>query len=136
MSNICSLSMDNTHNNVEFGVLQKTSKQSLISIFLLNREGGGHPLPPPIPTPRSGLRPSNKGFALAYTKTGPPHPQFPRSAPILQHVQIWRDSEHPFPIYKMATLSKWLQVENDINNNLADAPCGLSGGRSSPELVY
>ena len=31
MSNICSLSMDNTHNNVEFGVLQKTSKQSLIS---------------------------------------------------------------------------------------------------------
>ena len=31
MSNICSLSMDNTHNNDEFGMLQKTSKQSLIS---------------------------------------------------------------------------------------------------------
>ena len=33
MSNICSFSMENTHHNVEFGVLQKTSKQSLISIF-------------------------------------------------------------------------------------------------------
>ena len=33
MSNICSFSMENTHNNVEFGVLQKTSKQSLILIF-------------------------------------------------------------------------------------------------------
>ena len=33
MSNICSLSMENTQNNVEFGVLQKTSKQSLISFF-------------------------------------------------------------------------------------------------------
>ena len=47
MSNICSLSMGNTHNNVEFGVLQKTSKQSLISIFFHIGEGGH---PPPIPT--------------------------------------------------------------------------------------
>ena len=57
MSNICPLSMENTHNNVEFGVLQKTSKHSLISIFfyigkvdfLLHREGR--------------LRPSIKDFA-------------------------------------------------------------------------
>ena len=63
MSNICSLSMDNTHNNVEFGVLQKTSKQSLISIFVYLGRGGHLP---PIPTPRSVLRPSIKGFALAY----------------------------------------------------------------------
>ena len=50
MSNICSLSMDNTHNNVEFGVLQKTSKQSLISIFFY----------------------IGRGDTLDYTKTGPP----------------------------------------------------------------
>ena len=33
MSYICSLGIENTHTNVEFGVLHKTSKQSLISIF-------------------------------------------------------------------------------------------------------
>ena len=36
MSNICSFIMENTHNNVEFGVLgvlQKTSKQILFLIF-------------------------------------------------------------------------------------------------------
>ena len=70
MSNICSFSMANTHNNVEFGVLQKTYKQSLISIFFKIREGGNHP---PIPTPRSALRPSIKGFALVYTNSTPTH---------------------------------------------------------------
>ena len=69
MSNICSFSMENTHNNVEFGVLQKTSKQSLILIFFLIGRGD---TPPPIPTPRSALRPSIKGFALVYTNSTPP----------------------------------------------------------------
>ena len=48
MSNICSLSMDNTHNNVEFGVFQKTSKQSLISIFFYIGRGDT-----PLPYPHS-----------------------------------------------------------------------------------
>ena len=46
-------------------MLQKTSKQSLISNFFLISS-------PPIPTPRSALRPSIKGFALAYTNSTPP----------------------------------------------------------------
>ena len=64
--------MDNTHNNVEFGVLQKTSKQSLISIFFYIKRGDT-----PLPYP-----PALGTSSLDYTKTGPPpHPQFPRSAP-------------------------------------------------------
>ena len=48
MSNICSFSMENTHNNVEFGVLQKTSKQSLILIFFqIGRGETPLPYPPP-----------------------------------------------------------------------------------------
>ena len=39
------MSILNTHNNVEFGVLQKTSKQSLISIFFYIGRGD---------TPRGG----------------------------------------------------------------------------------
>ena len=78
MSNICSFSMENTHNNVEFGVLQKTSKQSLISI-LFNIGRGDTPLPYPPPgrnfVPRSRLCP------CLHKLDPPPHPKFPRSAP-------------------------------------------------------
>ena len=49
-------------------MLQKTSKQSQISNFFYIGRGD---TPPPIPTPRSALRPSIKGFALAYTNSTP-----------------------------------------------------------------
>ena len=60
MSSICSFSMEKTHTNVEFGVLQKTSKQSLISIFF--QIGRGTPpshTHPPLGTSSldQGLRP-------------------------------------------------------------------------------
>ena len=68
MSNICSLSMENTHTNVEFWVIQKTSKQSLISIFFYIGRGP-HPLPYPPPSryfvPRSRASP-------LLTQTQPP----------------------------------------------------------------
>ena len=62
--------MDNTHNNVEFGVLQKTSKQSLISIFFYIGTGGH---PPPIPTPARHFVPRSRASPLL-TQTRPPPP--------------------------------------------------------------
>ena len=64
-----------------FGVLQKTSKQSLISIFFYI--GGGTPLShthPPLGTSSldQGLRP-----CLHKLDPPPPRPQFPRSTPAI-----------------------------------------------------
>ena len=63
--------------NTDFGVLKKSSKRFLISIFFQSghRGGGGGTIPPPCPTP-SPLRASNEGFALAYYNS-PPLPPSP-----------------------------------------------------------
>ena len=66
MSNICPLSMENKHDNVEFGVLQKTSKQSLIVR--------------PYPPRARDIVPRSRASPL-FTQIRPPHPQIPRSAP-------------------------------------------------------
>ena len=61
--------IQNILTKYDFGVLQKSSKHFLISIFFhMGREGH----PPPWPTPRSPLRASNKGFALVYDNSRPP----------------------------------------------------------------
>ena len=72
MSNICSFSMENTHNNVEFGVLQKTSKQSLILIFFQIGRGDtpSHTHPP------LGTSSLDQGLCPCLHKLDPPTQNF------------------------------------------------------------
>ena len=73
MSNICPISMENTHNNVEFGVIQKTSKQSLISIFFYIGRGDTPPPPLPYPPPL-GISSLDQGLRPCLHKPYPPPP--------------------------------------------------------------
>ena len=73
MSNICSLSMDNTHNNVEFGVLQKTSKQSLISMFFYIGRGD---TPLPYQAPARDFVPQSKASPVITQNLNPPTHNF------------------------------------------------------------
>ena len=96
--------MENAHNNVEFGVLQKTSKQSLISIFFYIGRGNTpshsplltqtrppthHFLDPPLVIMASGYILSSwlQGIcAIKNLDIGPRHFQNPGSAPVYLHI--------------------------------------------------
>ena len=117
MSNICSFSMENTHNNVEFGVLQKTSKQSLILIFFQIGRGD---TPLPYPPPARHFVPRSRASPL-FTQTRPPHPEFPRSAPGVAPppgLLNIKDFIHPLLIYfNTAHPTVMISVIN-LRNNL------------------
>ena len=95
--------------NTDFGVLQKSSKHFLISIFFhIGR--GGHP--PPSPSPRSPLRASNKGFALVYDKLRPPFHQILDPPLYSQHNQRKKWSTWPGAILairsgNISTHARW-----------------------------
>ena len=124
MSNIWSLSMANTHNNVEFGVLQKTSKQSLISIFFYIRRGD---TPLPYPPPARNFVPRSRASPLLRQIRPPPPTRSFLDPPLIVYrfllslSTIWRN-HLPYLISKWRGTFQFFifffNVENSIKREM------------------